>query len=130
MDVCVKVGDSTLNSGPIIRLVAGRTCIRTSVQYLIAFCSRPDEASDVISGSFVMLTVPTIVYKPLSEIRAKAIGGGILDSFSNFDKCRSEVAGDVISSVAIEYVGMDIHVKFCDSRLNNGQTIRLFGQLD
>ena len=38
------------------------------------------------------------------EIRPKAVGCGI---FSNFDKCLLETAGDVISGVALGYVGMD-----------------------
>ena len=29
--------------------------------------------------------------------------------FPNFDKCRSEVAGDVMSGAAVHYVGMDVH---------------------
>ena len=40
-------------------------------------------------------------------------------TFSNFDKCRSEVAGDVISDVAEEYVTIDVRVKCGDSRLND-----------
>ena len=55
MVVLVKSGDSMLNGGRIIRLFAGRT--RSShccaVLYFIAFCSRSEVASDVISGSFV-----------------------------------------------------------------------------
>ena len=37
--------------------------------------------------------------------------------FLNFDKCRPKVAGDVISGVAVDKVGMDVRVKFGDSRL-------------
>ena len=40
-------------------------------------------------------------------------------SFSNFDKCRPEGADDVISSVAVDKVGIDIRVKFGDSTLNS-----------
>ena len=39
----------------------------------------------------------------------KAVGGGILGRFSNFDKCRSEVAGD------------DNRVEFGDPRLNRSR---------
>ena len=39
--------------------------------------------------------------------------------FSNFDKCWTEVAGDAISPVAVDLVGMDVHVKFGDSTLNS-----------
>ena len=43
--------------------------------------------------------------------------------FSNFEKCRPEVADDVISGVATEQVGVDLHVKFGDSIFNSGRTI-------
>ena len=33
-----------------------------------------------------------------------------------YNKCRPEVAGDVISGVAVEWVGVDVHIKFCGSR--------------
>ena len=59
---------------------------------------------DVVSGRFVRLTVPDKFVKfrdrrlnRSSEILAKAVGGSIVDSFSNFDKCRLEVAADAIS---------------------------------
>ena len=42
---------------------------------------------------------------------------------SNFDKCRPEVADDVISSEAVDYVGMDVCEKFGDSILNIGRII-------
>ena len=57
MNVCLKYGDSTLNTGGIIRLFAGRTGLSTIAQYLNAFCSRPEESSVVISGKFVGLTI-------------------------------------------------------------------------
>ena len=56
--------------------------------YLIAFCSRPEAASEVISSKFVGLTVadkcvkfgdPRLSRSP--EILPEAVGGGILDSF-------------------------------------------------
>ena len=59
------------------------------------------------------------------EIRPKAVG--LFDCFSNFDKCRPEVACDIIPSVAIGFVGSDIRAKLGDFRLNSGQIIRLFG---
>ena len=34
-----------------------------------------------------------------------------------------EVDGDVISSVAVDYVGVGVHVKFGDSRSNGSQDI-------
>ena len=37
-----------------------------------------------------------------TKIRPEAVKGGILGRFANFDKRRSEVAGDVISGVAVD----------------------------
>ena len=45
-------------------------------------------------------------------------------SFSNFDKCWPEVAGDVISRVAVEHVGMDVSVKFVECRSNRSRGIQ------
>ena len=62
--------------------------LRTFVQYLISFCSQQEVAADVIPSSFVRFVVldecvkfgdPHL--KRFREIRPKAIGGGILDSF-------------------------------------------------
>ena len=50
--------------------------------------------------------------------------------FFIFDKSRPEVPGDVISGVAIDSVGVDVHVKFSAHRLNSGRIIRLFGRPD
>ena len=50
----------------------------------------------------------------------------IFGHFSNFDNCRSEVAGDVKSGAALDYVGMDVPDKFGDSRLNSGLIIWLY----
>ena len=36
---------------------------------------------------------------------------------------RPEVVGDVMSGVAVEYVGMDVHVKLGDSRPNRSRNI-------
>ena len=60
-----------------------------------------------------------------TKIRPKAVGDGIFGCVSNFDKCRLKVTGEVISFVAIVQVGMDVCVKFGDSRLNSCQIIRL-----
>ena len=58
-----------------------------------------------------------------TKIRPKAIGSGIFGRFPNFDKCRSEVAGDVMSGVAVHYVGMDVRSTFGESGLNSGRII-------
>ena len=43
--------------------------------------------------------------------------------FANFDECRSEVAGDVLSGVAVHYVGMDVRSTFGECGLNSGRFI-------
>ena len=48
-----------------------------------------------------------------------------LSVVSNIDKCRAEVAGGVISGMAVDGAGADIRVTFGDSTLNNGLLIRL-----
>ena len=53
-----------------------------------------------------------------SRIQPKAVNCGIIG-----DKCRPEVAGDVMSGV--DQVGVDVHVKFGDSLLNSGRLIHL-----
>ena len=50
--------------------------------------------------------------------------------FSNVVKCPSEVAGDVMSGVAVDQVGVDVRATSGESRLNSGQIIRVFGQPD
>ena len=57
------------------------------------------------------------------KIRPKAVGSGIFSLFANFDKCRSEVAGDVMSGMAVDYVGMYVCATFSESGLNSGQII-------
>ena len=58
-----------------------------------------------------------------TKIRPKAVAGGILGRFANFDKCRAEEAGDVISGVAADYVGMDVHATSAETALNSGRII-------
>ena len=42
----------------------------------------------------------------------------------------SEVAADVISSVAVDYIGTDVLAKFGDCRINSSRIIQLFGRPD
>ena len=58
------------------------------MQYLIAFCSQLETASDVISGRFVRSIVPNksvkfcdALFKDSGEHPPIAVGGGILDGF-------------------------------------------------
>ena len=98
--------------------------LRTFVQYLIAFCSQPETASEVISCSFVRLPLsPTSVYnfcdsrlKRFREIRPEVIGRGILQFV--YDNFQSEEASDFVSGVAAEWVGLEVYVKFGDSTSN------------
>ena len=63
-----------------------------------------------------------------TKIRTKAVGGAIFGHFSNFDKGRLVVDDVVISSVAVEYLGIDVFAKCVDYRLNNVRIIRLYGR--
>ena len=49
---------------------------------------------------------------PRHENRPNAVGSSICGRFPNFDKSRSEEADDVISGVAVYYVGMDVRATF------------------
>ena len=49
------------------------------------------------------------------EIQPKAVASGIFDSIFCYS-LRPEVHNDVISGTAVDNVGMDVHVTFCDSR--------------
>ena len=53
-----------------------------------------------------------------AKIRPKAVRGGLSGRFSNFGKCRSEVAGDVISGVVVDPTGVKVPVKVGDSMPN------------
>ena len=123
---CVISGDLASSRGRIMRLYAGRTRFTHCMHYLIAFCSRPEAASDKISDKFVR---PTLLDKHAKfrdhhlnrspEIRPEVVGGGIVHRFfGNFHKCRPEVAGDVRSGLTVESVGMNVLAKCGDSRLN------------
>ena len=79
------------------------------VQYLIAFCSRPEAVSDVVSGGFVMLIVLDKCVKfrdphlhRFREHRPKAVEDGIFFNSFFHGNFRLEVASEVISGVAVE----------------------------
>ena len=67
--------------------------------------------------------VPRLNLSP--EILPQAVGGGIFNRFSNFDKCRPEVGDDAISGEAVDMVSIGAHAKFGDSGLNSARIIRL-----
>ena len=60
-----------------------------------------------------------------TKIRPKAFGSGIFVSFPYFEKCWSEVVGDVISGVAVAYVSMGVRATFGKYGLNSGRIIWL-----
>ena len=43
--------------------------------------------------------------------------------FSNLDKCRPEAAGDLVSDIAVEYVGTDVPASFRDYMLFAGPVV-------
>ena len=58
------------------------------------------------------------------EISPEAVRGGISDGFFHYN-FQQEVVSDVISGLDLEQVGMDVSVKFGDSRSNGSRDIRL-----
>ena len=83
------------------------TILHTFVQYFIAFCSRPEAPSDVISGRSVGPVVPDKCVKACDprlnrsqEIPPKAIRGSICEFFR--DNFQPEEVGDVTAGVAVE----------------------------
>ena len=58
-----------------------------------------------------------------TEIRPTAVESGIFGRFPNFDKCRSEVAGNIIYGLAVDYVGLGVLATFGEFGLNSGRII-------
>ena len=96
-----------------------RPILRTSVQYSTAFCSQLESAGHVISGRFMKPTVPVTCVEFhdrrlnfLEKFDAKPMEA----AFSNSDNCRRS-ASDVISSVAVDYVTVDVRKTVCQPDL-------------
>ena len=91
----------------------------------MAFCSRPETASDVVwpivRDTPVKFRDPRLNHS--REIRPKAVGGGIFNRFLNVDNFQPEEVSDIISGVVVELRGMDIQVKLLDSRSNRSRDI-------
>ena len=102
--------------------LAGGPVLRTFVQYLIAFCSRPETASDVISGRFVGSIVPNKHVTNLVIVAKTALEKFHLKlskaAFSTVcrDNFQPDVGCDVISGMHVEKVGVDVRVNLGDSR--------------
>ena len=97
--------------------------LRTFVQYLIAFCSRPETASDFISGKYVKFRDPGL--NRSREIPPETVIGDIFDRFFNFDNCQLVVASDIISGDFVYPDGLKLLVKFDGSWLNLSRDIRM-----
>ena len=78
MDVHVKLGDFTV--AKLFDSLPPEPVIRTFVQYLIAFCSRPKAASDIISG-----------------VAVEQVGMGVLIKFCNSRSNRSRDITDMLT---------------------------------
>ena len=97
--------------------------LRTFVQYLTAFCSRPEITSDVMCSRFVRPVVrdkrATFREPRLNrsrEISPEVVGGVIFGSFSNPNNYLPEVASDVIACVVIDLTSAKVCMKFGDYR--------------
>ena len=88
------------------------------MQYLVAFCSRPQAASDVLSGRWGRLIVPdkcVVRFGDLrlnrsGEIRPESVGPSKTAFPQIFrDNFRPEVASDIFSCFAVDWsVGMSM----------------------
>ena len=114
----------SLPTGPVLRI--------TFVQYFncILQLTGPEATSDVASGRCVGPVIPDNRVKfgdlrtNLSrEIPPEAVRGGIFYVFGC--SFRPEVVHDIISGANVGRVGMDVPVKFGDSRSNRSRDIRL-----
>ena len=136
MDVCVKFGYSMLNMGLIIRLTAGWS--RFMHLHTVFNCSLQPTRSNLATS------YPACVCDWLSLISVYnfLVITFVLNKFSqscwmrhfrpflNFDKCLSEVAGDVISCVAEDEVSKDVRAAFGEFGLYSCRIIWLFGRPD
>ena len=87
------------------------------------------KASDIISGRFV---APDCRNMPLKyrdprlnrsrEVPPEVVGGVIFGGFFR-DDFRLEVVSDVMSGTGVEYLGVEVFVKFGDSRSNGSRDI-------
>ena len=89
------------------------------------FFSRPEAASDVISGTFLgPIVCDKCAQFRSREIPPEAVVGGIFESFVHYN-LRPEVDNDVVSGMAVDNFSLDVRIKFGDSRSNGFRDIRL-----
>ena len=91
------------------------------VQYLIAFRSRPEVSSDVISSANVRqhgVNAP-VKFGDFSSNASRDIQERSPSdwAFSHFDNCQPEEVSDVISGMVNQDIGMDVCANFGDSSL-------------
>ena len=104
------------SAGPVLRI--------TFVQYLIAFCSRLEATSDLISGRFVGTLIPNNRVKfgdPLARTFLEKFNRKPSESAFSTDfrgSFRPEVVSDVISGRIVDPTSVKLHIKFGDSMSN------------
>ena len=79
-------------------------------------------------GTICSMLVGLIVINKCLKFRDPRLNRSGEIRFSNMDNCRPEVAGDVISSVALDHIGMDVAVKLDDSWSSGRPVLRAFAQ--
>ena len=111
--------------------VGQRHYFSTYSQYCYPICSRPEVDSDVVSGIFMrqmfsdkaMKLGDHLSVKPLPEIGLKVVWYGILQVVFAITSYLKQLV-NVIFSAAIEKGGLDVRVKFGDSRSNYNWVIQ------
>ena len=86
--------------------------------------SSSDVTSGLVVGPVVLdkrVKFPDLRLNRSREILPETVGGCIFDAFSR--KLPTKSSGDIVG-VAVEYVRMDVHVKFGDSGSNRCRDIR------
>ena len=86
------------------------------------------QLSPTIVWNLVILAPPSggQIKRRATRIGPNAVGSGIFGRILNFDKCRSQGAGDAISGVVVEQFGLDLRATFGISGLYNGRIIWLW----
>ena len=100
--------------------------LRTFMQYSFAFGSRLEATSDVMSRRFVSMIVPDNIVILVKTVREKFDPKPSEAAFLSFfrDNFRPEVASDIISGLSVDEVGLDVFVKFGDSRSSPSRNSR------
>ena len=108
----------TGSSWLVATLCLAEPILRTFVQYLMAFCSRSEPASDTISFISSKFFRPIVLDKCV-KFRDPCLNCSWEVFLYDF---RPEIDNDIKYSVAVDYVGMDCREK--NSRSNGSRDIR------